>query len=55
MSGGSDVPGICMEGMRDTTKTPQNNKSPDRYLNPGHSVYEVVPPFDHHVLPFGVE
>jgi hypothetical protein len=55
MNGGWVVPGICLEGMRKTTKTPQNNKSRDRHLNPRHSGYEVVHPFDHHGLPFGVE
>ena len=49
------MPGFCLEGMRETMKAPQNNMSRDRHLNLGRSAYEVVPPFDHHVLPFGVE
>ena len=46
---------MCLEGMRETMKEPPNNKSPDPHLKLGHSAYEVLPPFDHDALPFGVE
>ena len=49
------MPGVYLEGMRETMKTSQNNKSRDRHLYLGYLVYEVVAPFDHHALSFGVE